>query len=394
MLSATGPNSRPRRILFIIGQLDVGGAERHLISVAVELKQRGWDPEIFCLTKEGVLASEVRASGIPVYSAHFLGRPIPEVGQWSLRVLGAFASLSRHLLFRRPDIVHFFLPDAYVFGGLCAWGLALRPRIMSRRSLNNYQQTRSPWLKKIEHFLHPRMTLISGNSRAVVDQLLNEGAPANRLRLIYNGVYQDRFANLPAKSATREALGIGQDSIVLVMVANIIPYKGHQLLLEALAAVRGQLPSGWHLLLIGRDDGTGTNLHTFARDSGVGEHVVWMGSRDDVPRLLVAADIGIHCSHEEGFSNAILEGMAAGLPMIVTDAGGNPEAVEHGHSGLVIPTNDARALGEAIVGLVGSPTERERLAFNAKQRVARDFGVDCCINGYEAMYSEALASKD
>lgn len=384
---------RPKKILFIIGQLDIGGAEKHLVTIATELKRRGWNPEIFCLNKEGPLAANARESGVPVYSSRFLGKPILEVPQWTLRVLGAFISLSKHLLFRRPDLIHFFLPDAYVFGGFCAILFGVRPRIMSRRSLNNYQTTRSPWLEKAERFLHPRMTLISGNSQAVIRQLIEEGAEKNRLRLIYNGVDQDRFKNLPERQAIRAGIGIDRDTLVLIMVANIIPYKGHQLLLQALANISPNLHDNWRLLLIGRDDGIGNELRAFAEKHHIASHITWMGPRTDVPQLFAASDIGIHCSHEEGFSNAILEGMAAGLPMIVTDVGGNPEAIEQGRSGVIIPSNDVAALGREILRLCDSPQDRAQFGHSAKLRVVHDFSPQKCFGAYEEMYDEALALK-
>lgn len=379
------------KILFVIGQLHVGGAETHLLSISKALKQRGFEPTIFCLSDEGSLAADARAAGIRVYSSKLFGKPIREFSHWLVRVFGAWASFFLYLLFHRPQIVHFFLPDAYVFGGLCVLALRIRPRIMSRRSLNNYQKTRDPWLAEAERLLHPRMTLICGNSFAVRNELMDEGVPPERLRVVYNGVDSRRFADQPNKIAIRERLDIDPSALVLVMVANIIPYKGHSALLSALGNIQQQLPQNWRLLLVGRDDGIGVSLRQQAESLGVAENITWLGLRKDVPYILCAADIGVHYSLEEGFANAILEGMAAGLPMIVSDVGGNPEAIEQGKSGIVVAPNDSTALGVAILQLARNQVMREEMASSARQRANAVFTMDKCIQGYQSLYAEALA---
>src|SRR5262249_9201621 len=155
------------------------------------------------------------------------------------------------------------------------------------------------------------------NSRAVVAQLRDEGVPPARLGLIYNGIDPRAFNNVPPPAEIKIRLGIGEAPLVLTTVANLIPYKGHHDLLEALAGIADRLPPGWVLLCPGRDDGLGPALAQRARALNLHERVRWMGPRKDIPSILHASDIGILASHEEGFSNSILEGMAAGLPMVV-----------------------------------------------------------------------------
>ena len=231
---------------------------------------------------------------------------------------------------------------------------------MSRRSLNNYQK-RHPLITPIERWLHGKMKVVLGNSQAVVEQLEGEGIAAERLGLIYNGVDLRTFKSSASKSESRKSLDLPARSLVLVTVANLIPYKGHADLLAALGAICHALPKSWYALLVGRDDGVAASLRDQALRLGIDRNVRWLGERHDVPDILVAADIGVLPSHEEGFSNSVLEVMAMGLPAIVTDVGGNAEAVIHEQNGLLVPPRDPSRLGEAILTLSSEPKRRRAM---------------------------------
>jgi glycosyltransferase involved in cell wall biosynthesis len=231
------------------------------------------------------------------------------------------------------------------------------------------------------------MDRVCGNSHAVIDQLAEERVPRERLRLIYNGI-QTRDVLPNDNSRTKRAeLGIGDDALVLVVVANLIPYKGHADLIDALGLIKSELPQPWVLLVLGRDDGIGDSLKQHAQNVGVADDIHWLGSRRDVAAILNAADIGILCSHQEGFSNAVLEGMAAGLPMIVTDVGGNVEAVEDGLNGRVVPPREPRRLAEVLLEIARSPNKR-LMGEAGRHRVQGAFSLDACVDAYEALYRE------
>jgi len=123
------------------------------------------------------------------------------------------------------------------------------------------------------------------------------------------------------------------------------------------------------------------------------ENVMFLGSRDDVSALLAASDIGILSSHEEGFSNAILESMAASLPMIVSDVGGNAEAVIHGETGLVVPAGDPKALAEAIAELVGAPERCHAMGQAGRTRIEQSFSMETCIKNYNRLYAGLLSGN-
>lgn len=380
------------KILYVIGSMELGGAEQHLLRVATALRKLGYAPEVFTLSTGGPLTNEFQANDVPVHGVR-LPALISRLLRHDRAVAWAGLFCSAAALWwlywrRRPQVVHFFLPAAYIVGGVVAlFGPRMR-RVMSRRSLNLYQANHRLF-RRVEHQLHPYMNLVCGNSMAVIEDLKDEGIPPSRLRLIYNGLPLERFDGCLPRAQVREALRLDDDCLVLAMVANLIPYKGHGDLIDALALIKDRLPENWVLLCVGRDDGIRGGLEARALASGLGDCVRFLGPRTDVPDLLCAADIGVLCSHEEGFSNAILEGMAAGLPMVVTDVGGNAEAVVHGDTGLVVPAKSPEALSAALLAMASDP-QRAAMGARGRQRVATVFSMDACLRGYRDLYEQPL----
>jgi glycosyltransferase involved in cell wall biosynthesis len=379
------PDPGRNKILYVVGSLDVGGTERHLALLAPRLKRMGWQPVIYCLSRPGEQATEVRQAGVQVISAPF---PIVSGQGWiftrALKLALSTLKLLWVMLTSRPRIAHFFLPVAYLLGAPSAILGRIPIRIMSRRSLNDYQANR-PLFRQCELRLHKHMTAILGNARSIVRELIeDEHCAADRVALIYNGIDTSPFAK------RREP----HDELVLITVANLIAYKGHAYLLAALGQIASSLPPRWSLLCVGRDDGIGAALAQQARDLGIGDSVKLLGARRDIPALLAGADIGILAPHlNEGFSNSILEGMAGGLPMVVTDVGGNAEAVVDGTTGLVVPPRDTHALGSAILKLAQDLRLRQSMGEAGRERVERYFTIDRCVANYARLYAGLLEGK-
>jgi len=381
---AVGP-----RVLFVVGDLFRGGTATHIRMVSLGLKERGFRPEIFLLSGGRDLEGEFRRGGVRVHEAIYRLPPKATIPMRALRLAVVMIQFWVFLLRQRFSIVHFYLPENYIIGAPVALLSMHRRLVMSRRSMNSYQR-RFRMLGRIEHILHRCGVSVLGNSRCVVSQLHEEGVPEERLGLIYNGVDLTSWKSLPSKQDVRRALGIADKALVLAIVANLIPYKGHADLLEALHLIKEDLPDSWRLLVIGRDDGIGRTLQLAADKMGLEENVLFLGARDDVPSLLAASDIGILSSHEEGFSNALIEGMAAGLPMVATDVGGNAEAVLHGTNGLIVPPKDPISLSEAIERLAMGADERSSMGEAGRRRMQELFSADRCVDNYERFYRAYL----
>ncbi len=368
-------------VLFVMPTLQVGGTERQVALLADTLRRRGMRIAVYSFA-DGAVRGQIERSGVTVILSPL--SPATLVG-----LLSTAVHLFWFLLTRRPCIVQFFLPAAYLVGAPAAILTGIPIRVMSRRSLNSYQRSRL--IRWLEKGLHRRMQAVLGNSRCVVAQLRQEGVPAKRLGLIYNGIEAAQFSNRAARGACRAELGVPVDAVALCIVANLIPYKGHADLIDALALAAAELPRDWRLLVIGRDDGIGLRLREQAKRLGLEPHIIFLGAQDDVAPFLAASDIGILCSHQEGLSNAVLEGMAAGLPMIVSAVGGNPEIVVDEESGLVVPARDAKGLADAIVRLANNPALCARFGAAGRQRVKKHFTVVAFAERHQALY-DALRS--
>jgi glycosyltransferase involved in cell wall biosynthesis len=209
-----------------------------------------------------------------------------------------------------------------------------------------------------------------------------------KIIVIYNGLDPDRFTRLRDGSVKSE-LGLGAGPVVTV-VCNFIAYKGHRYFFEAWREVVKEHPDAVALLI--GEGPTRRGWEQWCLDAGIDATVRFLGSRGDVPRILSSADLFVHPSLEEGYSNAVLEAMASSLPVIVTAVGGNVEAVQHEVTGLLVPARDPAALASAMIRLLGDAAARERLGSAARFRVEQEFHIARMIEAYQRVYDRLIES--
>jgi glycosyltransferase involved in cell wall biosynthesis len=374
-------------VLVIIGSLDVGGTEKHLLNVIPRLSQQGLQIAIATFMQPGKLAPLFAKEGICIFS--------PNIPKWVEQITPITMCLKALWLGKliaslQPTAVHSFLPAAYLLGNTWAVLLQVPVRIMSRRSLNHYQQ-RHPLLSRLEYSLHRKTHLLIGNSNAIVEQLKSEtGKRADRVQLIRNGIDTKPFFQTKPVTQVRFELAIPEKALLITKVANYIPYKGHSDLLEALHLIVNKLPKEWRLICVGRDDGPLPILRIKAQHLGLSNHILWLDSRSAIPDLLCASDIGVLASHEEGSSNAILECMAASLPMVATNVGGNPELVENGLTGLTVPPKAPLQLSDALLRLAKDAKLRQSMGAAGSKRVEKLFSIESCVKNYQRTYDLLL----
>jgi glycosyltransferase involved in cell wall biosynthesis len=408
--ATTTSRKAPGKVGFVIGSLMRGGTELHLLQLLPVLKNRGWEVSIFLIGRSGPLAAEFQKAGIEIAPSQSFR--IPEwLPVWPKRILQVLLLCPKFLLYawrHRRDTIHFFLPEAFIIGALLTF--SWHPRLlMSRRGLITYRKKYPAKVVAVEKFLQRRMRFLLGNSKQVVQEILDDGIPKDRVRVIYNGLAADRLDPPgPDRIELRKELGISEADIVLVALANLHPYKGHMDLIEALGLLKaaGKLPGDWTLILIGRDmplqgpnimpaagNGYEVVLDKRSKALGLSEHIKFLGERADAPALLRSADIGILPSHEEGFSNALLEMMAAGLATIASNVGGSPEALDDGRAGLLVPPKNPDALADAIAMLLESPASRKSLGEIARARVMEIYTIERCADAYENVYRTLLKQE-
>jgi sugar transferase (PEP-CTERM/EpsH1 system associated) len=224
------------------------------------------------------------------------------------------------------------------------------------------------------------------------------GISPDRIYQIYNGVDQNRFSP-PQKRATDifpEGFVSAEGSIVLGSVGRLAEVKNQGSLLEAmhiLLNIRPEWRDSLRLLLVG-DGPLRMRLEQQAMELGLGDLVCLAGDREDIPRLLQALDIFVLPSLAEGISNTLLEAMATGLPVVATRVGGNPELIEHGVNGCLVPVSDAQALAEALQGLIESTEARERMGASGLQKIRQSYDWDNTVAAYLGVYDELLGRVD
>lgn len=384
-----------RRILYVIPDLDLGGAERHLVYLASSLPKDEFKTMIFVMNGNGALKDIASDMGVKIYSPWFSknigGLPRP-LRQFCFMFISSLYFV-KILILERPTIVHAFLPAAYLLVGIVTFFFKVPIRVMSRRSLNYYQK-RHPIAARLEWFLHAHMSLILGNSKRVVEELISEGADAEKVSLLYNGVPDPGVSCALQRSDTFSQLGVGEKSFVMVITANLFFYKGHADLIKACSMMKDNLGSDWALLCIGRDRGILHELKSLAEYYGVSDNIHWLGSRTDISAILKVSDVGILSSHEEGFSNALLEYMAYSLPVIATDVGGNSEAVVDTVTGFIVPSRSPEDLCRAIEYLYLNSEKRRQMGIEGRKRFETTFTLNLCVDNYLNKYRTLCRNVD
>lgn len=376
------------KIAYVIGTLDRGGAEHQLVALAKGLDRSRFLPVVFCLTATGPLLAELTEAGVRV---HCFGLRGLTVWRNPVRVSMRLAEFLLSLKRERPDIVHGLLFHAYVLGSFAARLAGVPTVIASRQNLGRFKAGK--WHYVIAEHLTNRLTdLIIAVCEAVkADVLRQERVPASKIQVIYNGIDPSLYGRKERNAHLWEDLAIPAQAKIIGVVANFIHYKGHRVFLQACDEVRRKVPEA-RFLLIG-DGPLREEVERLTRELHLEEAVTFLGTRQDVPELLTLMDAVVLPSLEEGFPVAILEAMAAGQPVVATAVGGNPEAVVHGETGLLVPPGDSRALAEAMVWLLEHPGEAARFGEAGRRRVAERFEISATVRQYEAVYERLVAQK-
>ena len=368
----------PRRVCLLIGQLGPGGAEKQVAVLGQGLRQRGVDVSVLVLFEGGPREESLRAAGVPVVSLGFRRRS----AGWRMvpANLAAFARLVRLLRRAHPDVVHAFLFHSYVIAAPAARLARVPVVVAGRRSLGDFKQGRRAALA-LERVVTRMTDLLVANAHAVAaDTRRTEGVPDGKIAVVYNGLPAGAFD--PAEPAD-----VDTPLPVVLCVANLRTYKGHRYLLDAAALLRAR---GTPCTVVLAGDGSeGPALRRQARDLGL--DVRFLGVRGDVERLLARADVVVLPSLTEGLSNAVMEAMAAGRPVVATDVGGTAELLRG--RGVLVPPGDPMALADGLHTLLSDPAEAARLAGAARAWSREHLRFDAMVDRHIAIYSNLLERR-
>jgi L-malate glycosyltransferase len=376
----------PTRIAYVIPRMAIGGAQTHLLHVLRLLDRRRFEPVLCCLASDRQdpiqFLDRVRDLGVPVVDARLrdvsnsLGRP---------HTFRQMARVARELRRRRVRIVHSYLFHANWFGTLTARLGRIPVAIVSKRSMDVYHRARDRWACRVVNHLADRVT---ANAEAVRDHVHRwERCPLDKIVVIANGV-ELRVPAAPRPGPAADELNrLGRP--VVGSIARLVWKRGHRELLAAAAAVTCQEPAV-NFALVG-DGPLRLGLEREAASLGLNGHLRFLGAVPDAATLLPSLDVFVLPSIWEGMSNALLEAMAAGTPVVATRVGGNPELITHEKTGLLVPPGDVDALAAAILRLVREPALARSMAEAARQRVASEFTLEEMVGRLERLYDDLLA---
>jgi len=370
------------RVLFVNPGRDLGGAEQSLLLLLEALRERDVEPTV-ALFGDGPFAARLVSQSI---STVFLDVPdaVRRASRYrGSRGLGATAGLAARSLpsvarlaglVRRGghQLVHTNGLKAHLLGGL-AGRLAGRPVVWHLRDFPP-GGSRGRLFRAAARALP---ALVFANSEAVAATL--RGVPVVRL---YNPVDLDRFHPDRSGWGIRAELAVPADAPLVGMVAHLTPWKGHEDFIRIALRLSEQVP-GVRFLVTGGPiyeteghEGYAESLRRRTVDLGLAGRVVFLGARDDVPEILAAIDVLIHCpTAPEPFGRVVAEAMAAGRPVVAANAGGTPEIVEHDVTGLLVPPGDVRGFADAVQRLLADPALRHSLGAAARRRAEALFAV-------------------
>lgn len=368
----------PIRVVHIITGLEVGGAEKMLCRLAASFDRRDIESTVISLTDPGALGAEIEQHGVPLISLGM--RP----GRFNL---GHLLALRRTLRRLAPDIVQTWLYHAD-FAGLLAARFAGVPAVLwNIRCADMDDVDRSPSLRMLQRvlaLLSPLPRGIVSNSRAGREAHERLGYHARAWHIIPNAVDTDLFRPDPgARAALLDEFGLPPSARLIGIVGRSHPMKDHATFLKAAGIVASACPAT-RFILVGRDIATNAELQQLAAAIGAGR-VVMTGERSDIARLLSGFDVAVSSSYSEGFPNVVVEAMACGTPVVVTDVGDSAAIV--GECGVICPPRDPAALAAGITRVLGlSPAERTALVASARQRVLEHFTLPSTTAQYASLY--------
>jgi len=333
-----------------------------------------FDVHVCALTRGGPIEGELRAAGIEVTVIGKRFRADPQ----------AYWRLKRHIARLGPDLVQAWMFAANSYGYAAARRASVGRFVAGQRSVD-------PWKSgiqlAIDRYVGRRADATVVNSPAVRDFYVRHGLPAEKIHVIANGVEPAQPADATRAELLAE-LGLPADVYLVAVLGRLWPQKRIKDAIWAadlLKVIRDDV----HLLVIG-DGPQRDRLRRFRDQVVIRDKVHLLGHRDDVPRIVPHLDVLWSTSAYEGQSNAILEAMAAGVPVVATDVPGTRDLVIHEQTGYLAPVGDRAAVARATQRLLENPEAARKLGEAGRRRVETEFSVDKMTDRHIALYDELL----
>ena len=369
------PGEEKTTVLHLSTSSGPGGAERMISTLTAALNQ-GQFRIMVGLFRSGWLQTECEARGVQTCV-------MPLAGLFNLQWFRACLRL-----LRREQVV---LIHAHEFSAiLCGWIVAMLaggPFVATVHGKNYFWEKLR---RRVAYRLVSRygtMVAVSQDlKRFVCDKV---GVAEKRLEVIYNGVAPAQTVTDEEVQKCKAELEVSGCYPLLGVVGSLYPVKGHRFLLEAMPEILGRWPKA-QLLVIGRGE-LEVALKEQVEQLAIEANVHFLGMRQDVPRLLSVLDVFVLPSLSEGLSLALLEAMAAGIPVVATKVGGNPELIDSGRTGFLVQPEDAKDLAANLMKLLSDPVMMQQFGRQAAERVRKHYSMRQMVDRYRDLYTRSLS---
>jgi L-malate glycosyltransferase len=374
--------SSPARpgLCYVVNSLNPGGTEKLVVEMSCAFSQE-YSVEVICLDVPGTWASELRARGIPV---RILWRQ-PGLD------LSMPVQLGRHFRRHNARIVHAHQCTAWFYSALARlWSPG--PRLLLEEHGRFYPEVENraralvnrALIRKLTH----RFVAVSRDTAARLQRY--EGLDADQIEVIYNGVTPARLLTPDERAAMRAELGFADDDFVVGTVGRFDPIKNLPMLLASLDAAASAV-AATRGLLVG-DGPLFVQIQGALEGKGLEQRVRLTGYRSDARQLAQCLDLFVLASFSEGTSMALLEAMAAGIPVAVTEVGGNPEIVLNGETGWTVPSGSISEMTRVIIEAAQDPQKRQRLAVAGRHRFESHYSMSNMLDSYRELYQSLLST--
>jgi glycosyltransferase involved in cell wall biosynthesis len=371
-------------VLFIIDSFEQGGSERQAMQLLTQLHHSGQcRVHLACLQNRGSLRAEADQLGIGEIHEYALN------SFYDLNFVRQLRRLVRFIKEKEIDVVHTHCFYTNIFGMTGGFLAGARARVTSKGETDGF---RSPLQKRAERIAFRLSHRVIANCLVVQNQLIREGVNPSRIIQHYNGLDLDRMRvrqGLNREDALAQ-FGLPANRRYMTIVANLRnPVKDHPMLLRAAARVRAVVPDAG--FAIAGEGELIEELRNIAEQLGINDDVFFLGRCDRVADLLSASDAGVLSSKAEGFANAILEYMAAGLPVVATDVGGAREAIIEGETGFIIASGDDETMSQRLIELLNDPQRGRAMGQRGKVIAAAKFSCELHLQNTLDLYDELLS---
>ena len=363
-----------KRILHIIPTLDRAGAEKQMTLLADRLPRDEFDVHVCALTHGGPLAADLEAARIPTT---VIGK------RWKLDPR-SYWRLKRHVAALKPDLIHTWIFAADAYGRAAGLACGVRHFVCGLRCVDPWK---SGWQLAVDRYLARRTSRLVANSPGVRAFYVEKGLPADKIEVIHNGI--EPLGPSPIGRAELLAeLELPADARLVGLVGRLWPQKRVKDAIWAadlLKVIRGDV----HLLILG-DGPQRDRLRRYRDHVLIGDKVHFLGQRDDAARMIPHFDVLWSTSGYEGQSNAIMEAMSAGVPVVATDIPGTRDLVVPDVTGCLFPIGDRALLAKRTNQILDNPDLARRLGDAAKTRMADEFSVERMVHRYAELYREIV----